>query len=111
MQLVQAKMMLNEKCLDRYGRFIVNKDKNRRRQISNMLAQIKQTYVLAIKNLDIDLLRIPKGMTYKRRQVAIKREVLRKELQFHEQRVKGMGRRINKYNRAHAHLEFLKVMR
>lgn len=41
MQLVQAKMMLNEKFLDRYGRMIVNKDKNRKRQISNMLAQVK----------------------------------------------------------------------
>ena len=84
MQLVQAKMMLNEKFLDRYGRKVVNKDKNRKRQISNMLAQVKQTYVLAIKNLEMDLIGIPNSMKHKRQKLAIKREVLRKELTFHE---------------------------
>ena len=38
-------------------------------------------------------------MVHKRQKIAIKREVIRKELAFHEQRVKGLGRRINKYTR------------
>ena len=78
--MIQAKVMLNQKFLDRYGRLIVKKDKIRRRQICNMLAQIKQTVVYAIKSLEMDLIRIPKSLAFKRRKVSKKREVLRKEL-------------------------------
>ena len=58
----------------------------------------------------MDLIRIPASQTFKRRTIAIKREVLRKELKAHEERVKGMGRRIQTFSKQHAQFEFHKVM-
>lgn len=102
MQVLLAETMLNSRILNRVGQPIKSLDLKRKHLIGFMQAQIKQTLILSIKLLEMDIFRIPKKLQFKIKKIRNRRNALRKELDYHKVKCKGEGRRIMKYTTQHA---------